>query len=1158
MRSVVSLFCAFLVVLLLGTAVTPAQAAVRAAAHQGYGRLVFDWNDPVRYAVKVSGRTMTVTFGRAIVGDPRAVVGPLSEYIASASVSPDQKTVVFTLKGDYEANSFTLGPSVVIDLRPTSSVGKEAKAAPAPAPAAAPAAARPPTPVPAAAAPPRTQSAGPRLGVRVGSHEGYDRVVFDWPRQVAYSVSSTDSLATITFQRPATVDVERLRNALPPALSNVTADSTAKTLTVRIPLPKDGRVRHFTSGPKVVLDVMVSPEEAVARAEETDTAKAPQMAALPGAADDTTPTPLVPTAPPAAIAPTGAAPSSAEPAKSPAAEALDQALREQAKGGTATPPAAAAAKPAAAPTTAPVVTPQAKDAAGENAAAEDYEPPKPAAGSMVASLSFPWDKATAAAVFKRGPYYWVVFDRNQKVDIPLMKKLGGKVIHHIEQIPSRTATVMRVLVEPGYNASVRREGLLWIVDFMRQPYRPARPVEVSPQPRSPVGPRLFLPVAEGGTAMVLLDPEVGDRFIVVPVVPLGSGVFPSHAYPDADLPITVQGVLVEPHSDRVVVNSTRNGIDVTAQGGMTFSTNLAEMKAMSQIGANTNLTKVLDIGAWMRGGEDNFVETKQMLELAVAQSPATRRNPARLELARFYFANGYEAEALGILSLIEKDSPDLANSAAVKALHGAASFMMGRWDEAVRDFSHPSLASIEEAAFWRALAQAELGSPELQAQTVREYGGVIGDYPRAIKVPLAIQSALVTVAAADDLSTNNFVAAAQTDDNTTHELAAITYIEGKLASAEGNFDVAIEKWGELEDSTDRYFRALAIRDRLEMLYRMEQLDRPNLIKGLERLRFAWRGGPFELSLLMRLGDLYTEEGEYGKALRVWQQATTYFEGQPGAELAMGRMRETFDKLYYDGLADKMTPLRAIALYDEFRELTPTGPKGDEMIRRLADRLVSVDLLQQAAALLERQVKYRLSGADKAKVGARLGLVYLLDREPEKAVAALLESKSPDTPAPLERQRQQLLARGLSDTGRTDDAVMLLDGDSSRNADLLRAEIEWKSGHWKKAAEALSNVVPEPSPSLVLADDEARLVLDWATALTLSEDERAVANIRNRYGAAMERTTFKDAFDLITTPPESGVIDYRTVSERIKQAEDFKSFLAAYRERLRSEGLSGIN
>ena len=39
-----------------------------------------------------------------------------------------------------------------------------------------------------------------------------------------------------------------------------------------------------------------------------------------------------------------------------------------------------------------------------------------------------------------------------------------------------------------------------------------------------------------------------------------------------------------------------------------------------------------------------------------------------------------------------------------------------------------------------------------------------------------------------------------------------------------------------------------------------------------------------------------------------------------------------------------------AMFYEFRELTPIGRRGDEMIRRLADRLVAVDLLDQAGEL----------------------------------------------------------------------------------------------------------------------------------------------------------------------------------------------------------------
>ncbi|GAB3450559.1 tetratricopeptide repeat protein [Insolitispirillum peregrinum] len=1137
MRSLVSLIgalCALWLVVLLPNGA--GAAGIRAATHDNFARMVFDWNENVTHTAEVQGRSLIVRFNRPFDGDPKTVLKPLGAYVSGVTLSEDRKSLTFALKGDYAATAFLSGQSVVVDLKPAKpDTTPDTKGDPK-AEAATKADTKPDATTKTEAKPAQS---GPQLPVRVGSHNDFQRLVFDWPKTVAYKVNTSGSQAQIVFDKPASINADALRNALPPSLKTFTVDTTASGLSIVLPIPEGGRVRHFTNGPKVVVDVLVSAEQAAKAAEESPAPQ--QLAALPQGDDDVSP------ASASNAKDKAAATTRPADAKGAAATALDKALKDSIQ-----PPAALTAQTGStAPPTGATPATAGKDDTVDTAAA-------PGVRSVVASLSFPWNEPTAAAVFERAGYYWVVFDRHQNVDMKLQKKLGGSVVQFIEQLPSRSATVVRMLIEPGYNASVRREGLLWVVDFMRQPYRPTHPVEISPQPKSPVGPRLFMPVSDAAKPLVLQDPEVGDRFITVPLLALGSGVYPPHSYPDATLPATIQGIVVEPQNDKVMVNTSRNGVDVTAQGGLTFSTDLAQIQATSSIGASTDLTRVLDIGSWMHGPSEDFIKNKQVLQAAVGIAPANRRNPARLELARFYFAHGYEAEALGILDTIAADSQDLPNSGAFKALHGAASFMMGRWAEAVDDFSHPSLAGVEEAAFWRALAQAELGQPELQAQTVRDFGGVLDGYPRAIKVPLALQAAQIVMQTGDDQATNTFLAAAEAEDNTPHEKAAITYINGKQAEMSGNYEGAIEKWGTLEDSSDRYYRALATRDRLELLSRMEQLDRPNLIKGLERLRFAWRGGPFELGLLMRLGDLYSDEKEYGKALRVWQQAATYFDKQPGAELAMNRMRETFDQLYYGGLADSMPPLRAIALYDEFRELTPTGEKGDEMIRRLADRLVSVDLLQQAAALLERQVKYRLGGAERAKVGARLGLVYLLDHQPDKAVEALLQSKSPETSPGLERQRQQLLARALADVGRPEDAVVLLEGDDSRNADLLRAEIEWKSGNWKAAAAALAKVVPPPEQATGMTEEDARLILDLGTALTLSQDERAVADLRVRYGTAMAQTPYKDAFTLITTPPVSGVIDYRTVADRIKQAENFKSFMSAYRERLRDGGLSAIN
>lgn len=1135
-----------LLVALVTASATGWAASLRAAPHDGYGRLVFDWAGPVRYSTEVAAGQLIVQFNRPVEDDPRKVLGPLSEYVSAARVSQDRRTVTFPLKGPFTVNTFTLGSAVVIDLmKPT--VARTADADKAAAPEE-----------------PAAQAKGPLVNVRVGEHPGFHRIVFDFTAPVRYRVERRDGAAQVVMRTPARVDAAALRAKLPTPLKGIAAERRDDdVLTVTLPIPRGGRVRHFTSGPKVVLDVLL-PEEAAAPDKTPDKTRTEPPLRKPTEADAMTVPPRPapadqavqrgetltgssadrrggdPAAPKAAGAPAADDP---EAKPSAAAQALETAMREQ------------LGRPA----------PQKEEPDGDaasGAASDDggaaAEPQDTVVRSRVVSLSFSWDQSTAAAVFERAGFLWVVFDRYQELDLNLLRRLGTGVVHYIEQRQSRTATIVRMIVEPGYHPSLRREGLLWIVDLMRQPYRPPNAITVTPQPSSPVGPRLHIAATEAGKAMVLLDPEVGDKFIVVPVVPLGSGVYPARSFPDADIPVTAQGILIEPHTDRIVVNATRNGVEVTSEGGLIFSPDMAALQAMANVGKNVSFDTALDIAAWMHGTEEEFNEDKRLLQTAVANAPSSRRNPARLELARFYFAHGFAAETLGILRVMVRDDPEVLNTAAFRALRGAANVLMGRYDEAVVDFSHPSLEGIEEAAFWRAVAQSYLGDPELQALVLRDYGGVINNYPRRVKVPLAIAAARATVEAADDLATNNFLTAARATDNTPHEQAALAYIEAKQAIGIGNYDHALDLLAELSESDDRYYRAVGTRDRLELLHRLQELDKENLIKGLERLRFAWRGGDFEFNLLMRLGALYSEVGQYGEALRVWQQAATYFPEGPRTEEATKRMRETFRALYFEGLADDMPPIKAIALFDEFRHLTPDGPVGDEMIRRLADRLVSVDLLKQAAVLLQRQIDYRLGGPEKARVGTRLALVYLLDRQPSKAVETLLATKEAGLSDALERQRRHLMARALADMNRAEEAIALLEADDSREAHLLRAEIHWKNENWAGAAEALGRIVPPPSRNLVLTNDEARLVLDWATALTLSRDERGVQNLRRRYMAAMERTPFVDAFDLITTTPEEGLIDYRTVAERIKQAEDFRSFLTAYRERLRSDGLSAIN
>jgi len=270
------------------------------------------------------------------------------------------------------------------------------------------------------------------------------------------------------------------------------------------------------------------------------------------------------------------------------------------------------------------------------------------------------------------------------------------------------------------------------------------------------------------------------------------------------------------------------------------------------------------------------------------------------------------------------------------------------------------------------------------------------------------------------------------------------------------------------------------------------------------------------------------------------------------------MSDTFKKLYFDGAADTMTPVAAIGLYDEFRDLTPAGPSGDEMIKKLADRLVKVDLLDRAAALLKYQVTYRLKALDKARVGSQLALLDLLDKRPSEALDALKLSEADGLPPELVEQRRHLEARALADIDRGAEAIALLKDDKSPEGGQLRAEIYSRMKDWTNAADAFSQLVPEPERGTKLAESQAQIMVSWATALTLAKDDRGLATLRRVYGPAMAGTSFEAAFNLLTSAPDKQLTDFPGLAEKIKQAQDFRTFIAAYKDKVAASGISSIN
>jgi len=266
------------------------------------------------------------------------------------------------------------------------------------------------------------------------------------------------------------------------------------------------------------------------------------------------------------------------------------------------------------------------------------------------------------------------------------------------------------------------------------------------------------------------------------------------------------------------------------------------------------------------------------------------------------------------------------------------------------------------------------------------------------------------------------------------------------------------------------------------------------------------------------------------------------------------MADSFASLYLDDAADKLAPVTAIALYDEFRELTPPGKKGDRLVRKLAERLIDIDLLERAGKLLQAQIEFRLLGIDKADAGAELARVHIRNREPEKALVSLKETEVAGIPPELAERRRLIQARALHNLKRTPEALSLLKEDKSVGADRMRVEIYWANQDWANTAQALRRLVRtyELEPGQTVTDEQAKTILNLATTLTLSGNQRAINRLRKDYGPAMDGSQFRDAFRLIATAQSLGLIDYRTIGGKVAKAENFRGFMAAYRERQKEQ------
>jgi hypothetical protein len=220
-----------------------------------------------------------------------------------------------------------------------------------------------------------------------------------------------------------------------------------------------------------------------------------------------------------------------------------------------------------------------------------------------------------------------------------------------------------------------------------------------------------------------------------------------------------------------------------------------------------------------------------------------------------------------------------------------------------------------------------------------------------------------------------------------------------------------------------------------------------------------------------------------------------------------------------------------------------------MIRRLSDRLVGVDLLDQAAELLQHQIDRRLQGAARAQVATRLAVVYLMNHKPDRALATLQSTRIADLSNDLRDQRLLLEARALSNLGRHDVALELITNISSREAVRLRSDVLWAVRRWREAGEQIELLYGDRWRQFPpLSDTERYDILRAAIGYALSEESIGLGRLREKYEAKFADGPDRRAFNVVTAPVGTTGTEFQDIAKKIASVDTLDAFLRDLRAR----------
>ena len=1133
--SVLILLCAF---------VAPARAAVngevKLSKGDGFTRLAFHFDEQLGLEVSLKGTVLILSFAQPVDIAVERLAAGAPDLIGAARRDPDGRAVRIALVHKVKLNSIHAAEHFFLDLLPENWSGLM------PGP--------PQEVVDELARRAREaerqlrEARGPDKSkelltgrVKVAALPTFTRFIFDLPDGVEVTSDRRDDSLTLRFNRPIRWEVGEARGAMPASVSGIDAEFDAASARVKFNVEAAASLRSFRDGNLYMVDV----DGMKADGERADAPALPGIAA-PQSVPADQPPPQKQSAKSAAAAP--APPATPKPAAV-AEQAPPQAAAEKPSAGAldAQPAPAPAVVADAPPPPPPSPQPVVHESKPQTAQRPHTDPNATVTAGVRESggaltVTFPFVTSTPAAVFRRGNVLWLVFDSAAPIELGALKGDVAGVRKAALVRDASGATVIRVTLERPRLVSAVADAAGWVITIGDTLAQPPLPLSIARSVVARNRADIVIPFARASKVHRLHDPDVGDSVLAVTALEPARGLLKEHNFLEVRALASAQGIALQPIADDLHASIEPDKVLVGRPGGLALSAT----GVLTQQLAGTGTT--FDPQVWGYDRSAAFTAREADLIRAAADAPESKRWQARLNLARFYIAWDRAAEAKGVLDVAltgAHSNEDVTGS----ILRSISALELQRPSEALKELSAPQIGKQQNAAVWRSVALVRQGKWAPARDGFKELETALATLPVELQRVALIAALRAAVETHDVMATTRLIEEIETVGVSPQWRPEMDILRGRQEEELGHKQEALKKYRAAASSLDA--RAAAQGRLREIALRVAEKDmlRPDAIVALETLTAIWRGDETETEALYLLSSLYRQDGRFREAFHTMRTAVLAHPNSDFTRKIQDEAAATFQELFLSSKGDALPPIEALGLFYDYRDLTPIGRLGDEMIRKLADRLITVDLLDQAAELLQHQVDKRLQGAARAQVAAKLATVYLMNRKPERALATLRATRDSDVSNELRQHRLLLEARALSELGRQPLALEIVADLKSPEASRLRADVLWSAKRWREAGEEIERLYGDRWREFQpLTESERADILRAAIGYALADEPIGLARLHEKYSAKMADGPEARAFNVVSSPIGTGGAEFQDVARRVSAVDTLRTFLREIRAR----------